>query len=95
MKKEGDSNKRARGDDDGTTTVVVGPNDPPLTLPNIQIRIRQLLESIPSKNDTSTLSVDDLPALENWCRTVRGIVRNYNLTLNFVAIANYQWEPDR
>jgi len=95
MKKEGDSNKRARGDDDGTTTVVVGPNDPPLTLPNIQIRIRQLLDSIPTKDDTSTLSVDDLPNLENWCRTVRGIVRNYNLTLNFVAIANYQWEPDR
>ena len=35
------------------------------------------------------------PKLENWCHIVRKILRNYNLTLNFVAIANYQWEPDR
>eukprot|EP01082_Thalassiosira_pseudonana_P004196 g3768.t1 g3768 contig13:117173-118091(+) len=33
--------------------------------------------------------------LDNWCRIVRGILRDYNLVLNFVAIATYQWEPDR
>ena len=75
--------------------VVVGDNDPPLTIPNIQKRIRQLLASLPTKDETAALTDEDIPSLEKWCRTVRAILRNYNLTLNFVAIANYQWEPDR
>lgn len=69
--------------------------NPPLTMPHIQSRIRQILARLPSKDETAALTVDDLPAMETWCRTVRSILRNYNLTLNFVAIVNYQWEPDR
>jgi hypothetical protein len=93
MSKKGDpSNKRAREDD---IEVVVDENTPPLTMPHIQERIRQLLARLPSKDETSALTISDLPAMENWCRTVRAILRNYNLTLNFVAVANYQWEPDR
>jgi hypothetical protein len=93
MSKKGDpSNKRAREDD---IEVVVDDNTPPLTMPHIQERIRQLLARLPSKDETSALTISDLPAMENWCRTVRAILRNYNLTLNFVAVANYQWEPDR
>jgi len=41
------------------------------------------------------LTVNNLPTLEAWCHTVKTILQNYNLTLKFVAIANYQWEPDR
>ena len=88
------SNKRARGDDDAEV-VLVDDTNPPLTMPHIQTRIRQLLGRLPTKDETAALTVDDLPALESWCKTVRSILRNYNLTLNFVAIANYQWEPDR
>lgn len=91
MSKKGDSNKRARGGDDD----VVDDANPPLTMPHIQSRIRQILARLPSKVETAALTVDDLPAMETWCRTVRSILRNYNLTLNFVAIVNYQWEPDR
>lgn len=91
MSKKGDSNKRARGGDDD----VVDDANPPLTMPHIQSRIRQILARLPSKDETAALTVDDLPAMETWCRTVRSILRNYNLTLNFVAIVNYQWEPDR
>mmetsp|Transcript_18881 Transcript_18881/g.34023 ORF Transcript_18881/g.34023 Transcript_18881/m.34023 type:complete len:226 (+) Transcript_18881:175-852(+) len=104
MSKKGESNKRARvvgagagagaeaGDD---TEVVVDDFNPPLTMPQIQTRIRQLLSRLPGKDATAALAADEIPAMENWCHTVRGILRNYNLTLNFVAIANYQWEPDR
>ncbi len=92
MSKKGDpSNKRTRETDD--IDVVVDDNNPPLTIPHIQERIRQLLAKLPSKDETAALTVMDLPAMENWCRTVRAVLRNYNLTLNFVAIANYQWEP--
>jgi hypothetical protein len=94
MSKKGDpSSKRAREMDD--IEVVVSDNNPPLTMPHIQERIRQLMARLPSKDETAALTLADLPAMENWCRVVRAILRNYNLTLNFVAIANYQWEPDR
>ena len=53
------------------------------------------MASLPTKDETAALTDEDIPSLEAWCRTVRAILRNYNLTLNFVAIANYQWEPDR
>lgn len=94
MSKKGESNnnKRSRSDD---VEVVIDDANPPLTMPHIQERIRQLLSRLPSKEATAALTVDDLPTMESWCRTIRGILRNYNLTLNFVAIANYQWEPDR
>ncbi|KAL7458611.1 hypothetical protein ACHAWC_010201, partial [Mediolabrus comicus] len=72
-----------------------GDENPPSTLPEIQERIKQLIQRIPSKEETAALTVDDIPAMERWCRTVRKITRDYNLSLNFVAIANYQWEPDR
>ncbi|KAL7546915.1 hypothetical protein ACHAWF_010241 [Thalassiosira exigua] len=91
--KKGDSNKRARDDND--VDVVVDDSNPPSTLPQIKSRIKQLLERIPSKDTTEALTMDDLPALDNWCRTVRTVLRNYTLCLNFVPIANYQWEPDR
>ena len=86
-------NKRAREEDNAE--VVVGDDNPPSTLPEIQERIKQLIARIPSKEETARLSVDDIPAMERWCKTVRKITRDYNLSLNFVAIANYQWEPDR
>jgi hypothetical protein len=48
MSKKGDpSNKRARETDD--IDVVVDDNNPPLTIPHIQERIRQLLARLPSK----------------------------------------------
>ena len=96
MSKKGDpSSKRARGTDDIEVVVVVDDDNPPLTMTHIQERIRQLMARLPSKDETSALTLSDLPAMDNWCRTVRAVLRNYNLTLNFVAIANYQWEPDR
>ncbi len=94
MAKGGSSNnKRAREEDNAE--VVVGDENPPSTLPEIQERIKQLIARIPSKEETAKLSLDDIPAMERWCKTVRKITRDYNLSLNFVAIANYQWEPDR
>mmetsp|Transcript_22592 Transcript_22592/g.40424 ORF Transcript_22592/g.40424 Transcript_22592/m.40424 type:complete len:217 (+) Transcript_22592:101-751(+) len=95
MSKKGDTNKRTRAADDTDAEVVVDDSNPPLAMPQIQTRIKQLLARLPSKDVTAALTVDDIPAMEIWCRTIRGILRNYNLTLNFVAIANYQWEPDR
>ena len=95
MAKDGTKNKRAREGDGDDTAVVVGDENPPSTLPEIQERIKQLIQRIPSKEETAALTVDDIPAMERWCRTVRKITRDYNLSLNFVAIANYQWEPDR
>ena len=92
MAKDGTSsnnNKRAR-EEDNAEVVVVGDDHPPSTLPEIQERIRQLIARIPSKEETARLSVDDIPAMERWCKTVRKITRDYNLSLNFVAIANYQ-----
>ena len=95
MAKDGSSNnKRAREVDDAEV-VVVGDENPPSTLPEIQERIKQLIKRIPSKEETAALTIDDIPAMERWCKTVRKITRDYNLSLNFVAIANYQWEPDR
>jgi len=85
--------KRKREDD--PQDVVVDDSNPPLTIPQIKTRIKQLLDRIPSKEATASLTPDDLEALEGWCKTVRGVLRNYNLTLNFVAIANYQWEPGK
>lgn len=94
MSKKAESNKRKRdGDDDDED--VVDDSNPPLTMRQVQSRIRQLLSRLPSKEETTALTVEDLPAMERWCRTVRTILRNYNLGLNFVAIATYQWEPDR
>ena len=93
MAKSGSNNKRAREEDNAE--VVVGDENPPSTLPEIQERIKQLIARIPSKEETAKLSLDDIPAMERWCKTVRRITRDYNLSLNFVAIANYQWEPDR
>lgn len=94
MSKKAESNKRKRdGDDDDEE--VVDDSNPPLTMRQVQSRIRQLLSRLPSKEETTALTVEDLPAMERWCRTVRTILRNYNLGLNFVAIATYQWEPDR
>ncbi len=90
-----DSKKRSRENNDSDEVVVVDDSNPPLTMSHIQERIRQLLARLPSKDETAALTVDDVSAMESWCRTVRTILRNYNLTLNFVAIANYQWEPDR
>ncbi|KAL7543252.1 hypothetical protein ACHAXR_012551 [Thalassiosira sp. AJA248-18] len=94
MSKKADSNKRKRDGDDADEEVVDDSN-PPLTMRQVQTRIRQLLSRLPSKEETTALTVEDLPAMERWCRTVRTILRNYNLGLNFVAIATYQWEPDR
>lgn len=88
-----DSNKRAREVDEAE--VVVCDVNPPSTLSEIQERIKQLIDRIPSKEATAALTLDDIPAMERWCKTVRKITRDYNLSLNFVAIANYQWEPDR
>lgn len=68
---------------------------PPLTLPAIQIRIRQLLDRLPSKADTAALSPNNVESLEIWCREVRSTLRSYNLVLNFLSVATYQWEPDR
>lgn len=95
--KKGDtSNKRARGEDGvDAVPVVIDDSNPPSTLPQIQTRIRQLLSRMPSKEETAALSIDDIPALEAWCRTVRTVSRHYTIALNFVSIANYQWEPDR
>jgi len=90
-----DSKKRARDNGGSNEVVLVDDNNPPLTMSHIQDRIRQLLDRLPSKDETAALTINDIPAMESWCRTVRAILRNYNLTLNFVAIANYQWEPDR
>ena len=91
MAKDGTSsnNKRAR-EEDNAEVVVVGDDHPPSTLPEIQERIRQLIARSPSKEETARLSVDNIPAMERWCKTVRKITRDYNLSLNFVAIANYQ-----
>ena len=85
--------KRKREDE--AQDVVVDDSNPPLTIPQIQTRIKQLLDRMPSKESTASLSPDNLEALEGWCKTVRSVLRNYNLTLNFVAIANYQWEPGK
>lgn len=64
MLKKGDSsNKRARVKTEDDDNVVIGPNDPPLTMPHIQIRIRQLLDQLPDKDVTTALNVDDIPAL--------------------------------
>ena len=93
VKSGSSNNKRARESDEAE--VVVGDDNPPSTLSEIQDRIKQLIARIPSKEETAQLSVDDIPAVERWCKIVRKIARDYNLSLNFVAIANYQWEPDR
>ncbi len=89
------SERREREDDGIDAPVVIDDNNPPLKLLHIQQRIRQLLARLPSKEDTASLTVTDIPALEEWCKKVHTILRNYNLVLNFVAIANYAWEPDR
>lgn len=89
------SERREREDDGIEVPVVIDDNNPPLKMLHIQQRIRQLLARLPSKEDTAALTITDVPALEEWCKNVRTILRHYNLVLNFVAIANYAWEPDR
>jgi len=93
--KKGDSNKKRAREDEDAEEVAVDDAHPPLTIPQIKRRIQQLLARLPDKDATAALTADDLPSLEGWCREVRTILRHYNLALNFVAIANYQWEPDR
>jgi hypothetical protein len=73
----------------------VSDTSPPLTLPSIQARIRQLLSRLPTKDETESLDANRVPELEAWCRRVRGVLRQYNLVLNFLSVATYQWEPDR
>ena len=66
------------------------------TLPRIRSRIRELVEQIPSISATqSSLRMVDIPAMEEWCRKVRYIIRNYNLVLNFITSAVYVWAPSR
>lgn len=95
MSNKGDSNKNKRAREEDAPEVVADDASPPLTIPGIKHRIQEILARLPSKEATAALAADDVPALERWCRTVRQLLRHYNLTLNFVAIANYQWEPDR
>jgi hypothetical protein len=68
---------------------------PPLTLSSVQSRIRQLLYRLPSKVETEALDATKVEELEAWCKKVRGILRQYNLVLNFLSVVTYQWEPDR
>ena len=81
MTKKGERRER---EDDGIDAppVVFDDNNPPLKLLHIQQRIRQLLARLPSKEDTASLTVTDIPALEEWCKKVHTILRNYNLVLN-------------
>lgn len=79
----------------GDEDEIIDDKNPPLTLANIQKRIRQLLDRLPTKAETSALSASNPQELEGWCRRVRSILRNYNLVLNFLSVATYQWEPDR
>ena len=78
-----------------TTEEEVSDTSPPSSLPSIQSRIRQLLTRLPTKEETAALDASKVSELEDWCRRVRGILRQYNLVLNFLSVVTYQWEPDR
>eukprot|EP00804_Cyclotella_cryptica_P023172 CCRYP_000372-RA/>CCRYP_000372-RA protein AED:0.09 eAED:0.09 QI:0/0/0/1/0/0/2/419/211 len=78
------SSKRTTEDD-----TPIDDTNPPLTLPAIQTRIRQLLDRLPSKADTAALSPNNVESLERWCRQVRSTLRSYNLVLNFLSVATY------
>jgi len=66
-----------------------------LTLPAIQDRIMELVDRVPSQQDTAALVPSNTETLEAWCRTVRKLIREFNLVLNFCHPATYQWAPDR
>jgi hypothetical protein len=68
------SERREREDDGIDVPVVIDDNNPPLKLLHIQQRIRQLLASLPLKEDTASLTVTDIPAL---LHTIHGILILY------------------
>lgn len=82
-----------------TETVSGGKNGsdfvPPLSLPLIRARVDELHGLLPSVAATQALTMDDLTAMDEWCKTVRYIIRNFNLVLNFITGATYQWAPER
>jgi hypothetical protein len=71
---------------------------PPLTLPLIRARIEELAARVPSQKMTASLAPDKVDNLEEWCRHVRYVIRNFNLVLCFVSIAatiGNEWPPNR
>lgn len=78
-----------------TETDTVEGYTPPLTLPLIQERILNLMKNIPTRQATAQLSPTETKTLESWCKQVRTTIRQFNLVLNFIRPATYQWAPDR
>lgn len=78
-----------------TSTAGASSYKAPLTLPVVQDRILDLIDRVPSQNDTAALTPSNTETLETWCRTVRSLIREFSLVLNFCHPATYQWAPDR
>ncbi len=73
----------------------VDDNTPPSSLVDVQTRITQLMERIPTEASTVQLSTDKVDDLLVWCKTIRSLIRHYNLSLHFIRTSTYQWKPDR
>ncbi|KAL3794381.1 hypothetical protein HJC23_012918 [Cyclotella cryptica] len=104
-------------DDDGTDTTISANNIPPLsevgrnfqpcTLPEIQARLKALMEQMPKEippipteefevNDEATSKNTEIRAqIKSFASQLQQTIENYNLLLSLVSSATYKWGVDR
>ena len=82
----------------------IGSNFEPLTLPQIQLRLKNLLEQLPK--DLPTVPPDDMNSSSNdaaspyttiklFASTLQVTIEEYNLLISLVSSATYKWGVDR
>lgn len=82
----------------------VGPSFEPLSLPQIQLRIKNLLQSLPTDHPTvpdtydpndTTNNVELYAPVKSFASTLQVVIEEYNLLLSLVSSATYRWGVDR
>jgi hypothetical protein len=88
----------------------VGPNFVPITLPQIQLRLKNLLERLPKdlpnvpppsssfNNENNSHANDNnesYSAIKSFASTLQVAIEEYNLLISLVSSATYKWGVDR
>ena len=82
----------------------VGSNFSPLSLPQIQLRLKSLLDTLPKDlpeippvynvNDAAAHALQHAP-IKSFASTLQVTIEEYNLLLSLVSCATYRWGVDR
>ena len=66
--------------------VIVDGSNPPVTIAGVKIRIQQLLNHIPSAEETVALDATNVEVLMQWCRVMEWVLLDYTLLKDLVPM---------